>query len=65
MSSKIKVMTLLGKCQAGLLALYIKFEFPKPGFLSYNVTPFVQGSPGPVHITHWEPSWGTRQILTY
>lgn len=28
--------SLLGKCQAGLLAPYIRFQFPKPGFLSYN-----------------------------
>lgn len=56
--------SLLGKCQAGLLAPYIRFQFPKPGFLSYNMTPFVQESPGPAHITLWEQSWGTRQILT-
>lgn len=43
----------------------MRIEFPKPGFLSYNVTPFVQGSPDPVHITQWELSWGTNtDILT-
>lgn len=41
-------------------ASYKRFEFLKPGFLSSNVTPFVQESPGPVHMPLWELSWGTR-----
>lgn len=50
--------SLAGKCQAGLLPLY-KIQ------VSHNMPPFVQGSPGPVRITPWEPSWGTRRILTF
>lgn len=49
-------VSLLGKGQTDLLLLIKDSSFLSLGFLSCNSSPFVQESPGPVHITLWKMS---------